>query len=91
MIRFEWDEEKNTKLKKEREISFEEVVIAIKNDQVVKITRAKKSSNHDGQLRYLVNINQYIYVVPFVIDDKRNVQFLKTIYPHRKLTKKYLP
>jgi hypothetical protein len=36
----------------------------------------------------VVNINQYIYFVPFVEDE--NKIFLKTIIPSRKATKQYL-
>ena len=41
------------------------------------------------QKAYLVEIEGYIYMVPFVEKDKKEI-FLKTIFPSRKLTKKYL-
>ena len=37
----------------------------------------------------VVNINSYIYAVPYVVDEKENSVFLKTLYPSRKLTKKH--
>ena len=36
----------------------------------------------------MININEYIYTVPFVENDKE--WFLKTIMPNRQFTKKYL-
>jgi len=38
----------------------------------------------------VVDINNYAYVVPYVLDKKRKVIFLKTTYPSKILTKKYL-
>ena len=37
---------------------------------------------------YIVEINNYVYIVPFV--ETENEIFLKTIIPSRKATKKYL-
>ena len=37
---------------------------------------------------FIININNYAYLVPFVEDEKEI--FLKTIIPSRKATKKYL-
>ncbi|MEA2029933.1 MAG: toxin, partial [Campylobacterota bacterium] len=45
------------------------------------------SPTHDGQKCYVVNIDNYAYIVPYVDDSK--VCFLKTIYPSRKHTKFY--
>lgn len=38
---------------------------------------------------YIIAIDDYVYVVPFVKKDANHV-FLKTIFPQRKLTKQYL-
>lgn len=74
---FDWDEEKNAKLKAERDISFEDIVVAIDKGDLLDIIKM-----------FVVNIENYVYVVPFVEDEEK--YFLKTIYPSRKLTKKYL-
>ena len=37
---------------------------------------------------YVLNIDKYAYVVPFVEEREKN--FLKTIYPSRTMTKKYI-
>ena len=83
---FEWSDDKNEILKSERNISFEDIVIAMDNWGIVD-TIKNKSSNHEWQFCYLININSYIYVVPFV--KEWNKIFLKTIFPDRKYTKIY--
>ncbi len=75
---FDWSEEKNEVLKIQREISFSEVVVAIESGGLLDILSKM----------FIVNINSYVYLVPFVEDDKK--YFLKTIFPSRKMTKKYL-
>ena len=86
-IMFEWDEEKNKILKQERWVDFEEIIFAIDNRQVVDVIK-NPSCNHEKQFCYVVNIRDYIYLVPFVIGEN-NVYFLKTIFQSRKHNKKY--
>jgi uncharacterized DUF497 family protein len=83
---FDWDEEKNQWLMRERGISFEMIVIALEQNQVVMIVPNKHPRTH--QKKYIVKIDDYIYVVPFVEDDYKI--FFKTIYPSHEETKKYL-
>ncbi len=84
--RFEWDKEKNQKLKAERKISFEQVVSLIENENVIAIAHGRGRYAHQKQ--FIVELNGYAYVVPFV--ESVEFVFLKTIIPSRKLTKKYL-
>ena len=44
---------------------------------------------YSGQRLLVVSINNYVYVAPYVKDKKVRKIFLKTLYPSRKLTKKY--
>ena len=44
---------------------------------------------YPNQFVYVIHINNYIYLVPFVKDDT-GARFLKTIIPSRKATKSYL-
>ena len=83
---FEWDKEKNDKLKKERGVGFEEIVIKIINEDVLD-TISNPSRNFPNQKILVVEINKYIYYIPYVENEKK--VFLKTIIPSRKLTKKY--
>lgn len=82
---FDWDEEKNQKLKKERDIGFEEIVVAINEGKLLVTLGHHKRPN---QKIYVVNVGSYAYMVPFVEDEEK--KFLKTIYPSRKMTKKYI-
>lgn len=83
---FDWDEEKNRKLIKERGISFEAVVSYIEAGAVASVVAGRGKFSHQKQ--FLVVADSYIYIVPFVEDGKR--VFLKTIIPSRKMTKRYL-
>lgn len=82
---FDWDEEKNQGLKDERGIGFEDIVIAIDEGRLLIILDHPKRPN---QKIYIVNVEDYAYMVPFVEDKEKH--FLKTIYPSRKMTKKYI-
>ena len=82
---FDWDAGKNERLKRERGIGFEDIVIAIiEGDVIVTLAHPKRVN----QNIYIVNIDNYAYVVPFVEDKEK--YFLKTIYPSRTMTRKYL-
>jgi len=59
--------------------------MALKEGSLVNVI---DSPTHDNQSCFLVNIDDYINVVPFVL--KGNKVFLKTIYPSRKQTKLFL-
>ena len=85
---FEWNEQKNKKLIEEREVSFEMVVICIKNGDVLDKIKHPDQKKYPGQHIYIIKIDEYVYAVPFVEDDKKI--FLKTIIPSRKLVKQYL-
>ncbi len=85
---FEWNEQKNKKLIKEREVSFEMVVVCIKNGDVLDKIKHPNQKKYPGQHIYIIKIDEYVYAVPFVEDDKKI--FLKTIIPSQKLVKQYL-
>lgn len=84
---FSWNEEKNAILKSERNISFEDIVLALQNGNLIEII-PNPSQNHPDQKCLVVNINNYTYLVPYV--ENNTGIFLKTIYPSRK-HKKLLP
>lgn len=80
-----WNEEKNTKLKLIRKISFEDVEEAILNGNFYHIQIHPDQEKYPNQKKLFIEIDNYIYVVPFVESD--NEIFFKTIYPSRKDTK----
>lgn len=86
---YDFSAEKNQQLINERGISFEEVIAAIEEGGVLDILPHPNPAKYPNQEIYVVNINNYVCLVPFVRKDKNTV-FLKTIFAHRKLTKQYL-
>lgn len=82
----DWNEEKNQQLKDERDISFEEVLLAISEGNLLDIVR--NANKYPHQHIFIVKIGGYAYLVPFVEDEEKI--FLKTVIPSRKATKKYL-
>ncbi|TVQ01471.1 MAG: toxin [Balneolaceae bacterium] len=85
---FDWDEEKNLLLKENRKISFEEIVFCIVNGQLLDVVTHHIPKKYPDQKIMIVEVDGYAYIVPFI--EKENVYLLKTIYPSRKATRKYL-
>jgi uncharacterized DUF497 family protein len=85
---YNWDSVKNDKLKRERKISFEEVIFHIQNGDEVDILDHPNQDRYPGQKISVVIIDMYAYLVPYV--ETETEIFLKTIIPSRKATKKYL-
>lgn len=79
-----WNSEKNEILKRERGISFEEIAYLIESEQIIGIEENPGRSN---QKMYILEIENYAFIVPFVEKDKEI--FLKTVFPSRKFTKRY--
>ena len=80
-----WDENKDIKLKIERNISFEQVSEVILTNQYLDIL---EHPTKPEQKIFVIEINNYVYAVPFIIDENSNI-VLKTVHPSRKLHKKY--
>ena len=85
---FSWNIDKNKQLKNECDISFEEVVFYIDKGWLLDIVEHPHQEKYSGQRIFIVNINNYAYLIPFVETEKE--VFLKTIIPSRKATKRYL-
>jgi len=86
--KIEWNEDKNTFLKKERNISFESVVVKIELGDILDIIKHPNTKKYSKQRIYIINFDNYVYLVPFVEDGKKI--FLKTIIPSSKYTKTYI-
>ena len=84
-VRYEWNPEKNEELKRERNISFEQIVFHLSQGDIWKTADHPDQKNYPGQKIYFVIVEEYIYLVPFVIE--KEYYFLKTIIPSRKATK----
>ena len=86
-MRYDWNPDKNEWLKKERNISFEEIVFHLSQGDVWKTSDHPNQKDYPGQRIYFVIVEGYIHVVPHVIDEE--TIFLKTIIPSRKATRDY--
>ncbi len=84
----EWSEEKNRLLLRERGISFEMVVQKIQNSEILSDTKHPNFEKYPSQSIFIIEFDGYCYVIPYVQGDTKI--FLKTIYPSRAATKKYL-
>jgi hypothetical protein len=79
-----WSSAKNETLKRERGITFEEIAYLIGSGRIIGIEENPGRSN---QKMYILEIENYAVIVPFVENDKEI--FLKTAFPSRKYTKRY--
>lgn len=84
----DWNEEKNHKLKHERGVCFEDVLIAIDAGKVLDDIRHPNFLRYSIQRVLIVEIDNYAFLVPYVEDEEK--VFLKTVIPSRKMTKRYL-
>ena len=83
-----WDEDKNQLLRETRNISFEDVELAISEGKILHIGEHGNKEKYPNQYVLIIDINDYAFIVPFVFEDDNTI-FLKTIIPSRKETKKY--
>ena len=79
-----WNPKKNELLKRERGIAFEEIAYLIESEQILGI---EENPGRPNQKMYILEIENYAILVPFVENDKEI--FLKTAFPSRKYTKRY--
>lgn len=85
-----WDPKKSSWLKRNLErggVSFEECAMLIAEGRILD-SITNPSANHSDQNVFVLEINGYVYLVPYVENDAEI--FLKTLYPSRKFTALYL-
>ena len=85
---FRWNHAKNDRLKLERQISFEEITLAIDGGGLLDVLKHSNSAKYPHQRVLVVAFDGYVYLVPFV--EEKEAYFLKTIIPSRKATRDYL-
>jgi uncharacterized DUF497 family protein len=81
-MKFEWDPEKNERLKRERNISFEKIIFHLSQGDVWKIADHPDQENYPGQKIYFVIVQDYIYLVPHVVE--KDYIFFKNNYSQQK-------
>jgi len=83
---FNWDSEKNERLRSNRAICFEDIVFYMDKGFLIDDIIHPNQEKHPGQRMLVVNIEEYIYLVPCV--ESEIELFMETIIPSRKATKK---
>jgi uncharacterized DUF497 family protein len=83
-----WNLAKNEQLKRERQVSFEEVVEVLGRGELLDMVAHPNPERYPGQQMFVVALGNYAYLVPFIETDAE--VFLKTIIPSRKATHEYL-
>ena len=76
-----WNSDKNKELKQSRNVTFEELLSS-------KFIGIEKHPKKPHQQLMLFEYDGYVWVVPYVEAEK--YYFLKTAFPNRKYTQKYL-
>lgn len=85
---FSWSDEKNERLKRDRKVSFEAVLFHIERGDLLDIVTDPNQETYGGQQMFVVNIENYVYLAPFVETEEEVL--LITIIPSRKPTSKDL-
>lgn len=88
-FRIEFSEEKNLLLKETRGLGFDEVIQAIEHKRILDDLKHNQR-RYTHQRILVIKKSGYAYAVPYVVDVKRKIIFLKTVYPSRVLTARYL-
>ena len=87
-VSFDWSTEKNQWLIEQRGLSYERVVSAIEQGGLVDVLEHPNQDRYPGQMIYVVEIDEYLHLVPFVTQAD-GTRFLKTIIPSRKSMRDY--
>lgn len=85
---FDWNTSKNRQLINERGLSFERAVSAIEHGGLLDVVEHPNRRRYPGQRIYVVEIEGYVHLVPFVTEAD-GTRFLKTIIPSRRATRDY--
>ncbi len=86
---YNFSTDKNRWLIEHRSISFEEIIAVLDSKGSLDVIEHPNTEKYPHQKMIVVEFHDYVYLVPY-IEENDNTLFLKTIFPHRKFTKKYL-
>ncbi len=82
-MEFDFNQDKNAQLFQKRGVTFYNVIEAIEQNGILLNFEHPNNEKYPNQKIMIVNINEYAYCVPYVIEED-GTWFLKTIYPSRK-------
>lgn len=83
-----WSPEKNAELQMRHGFGFERVLVALAEGALLDNRTHPNEDRYGHQRQLIVQIDFYAWIVPFVQVDE--IIFLKTMFPSRKATKRYL-
>jgi hypothetical protein len=63
---YRWSEAKNARLKRERGVTLEEIVVAIDAGHLLDVITHRNPRRYPHQSMFVVVLQRYIYLVPFV-------------------------
>jgi len=87
-MNYSWDEAKNRYLSSNRNISFERILVALEEGDILQVLQNPNQHKYKDQKIYILSIDNYAWIVPF--RDEEDKRVLITAYPSRKFTAKYL-
>ena len=89
MAYYKWNHEKNERLKAERGIGFEQVILRIERGDVIDVIGHPNQLKYPNQQMLVVKIKDYAYPVPFV-EDGMPYQTLISSILHRFVTGRFI-
>ena len=88
MPEYTWENDKDEWLRRNRGLSFDDVVYHLEQGGLLADIPHPNQVRHPGERLYIVRIGDYAYEVPFYRDG--DVESLRTVYPSRKYTRTYI-
>ena len=85
---FQWSGDKDAQLRRERGVSFSDVVALMMGGGLLDVVPHPNPRKYPNQKMFVVKVDEYVCLVPFV--ETEDGVFLKTIIPNRKATTRYL-
>jgi len=85
---FDWSDEKDEELRRERGIGFEDILFHLQAGDLLLTAAHPNKRKYPNQKIMYIRVDDYVYMVPFVSEGR--IRFLKTIIPSRKATKELL-
>ncbi len=85
---YKWNAQKNEWLKKERNVSFEEIVWHIEHGDLLDDVIHPNQKKYPNQRIMIVRVREYACIVPYVENDEG--VFLKSVIPNRKATRDHI-
>ncbi len=87
-MNIEWSSKKSEELERCRGVSFEKIAHKIARGDTLLNMPHHNVVKYPNQYVYVIEIDNYCYMLPYVKSEEDI--FLKTIFPSRKMTKRFI-